>query len=262
MKKIILSLLVTISMSSLSYCQLILEHTYNTSSVGGLDKYFFAFNTQNGLNHYTYEESTKTIKIYNETHSLVNTFIAPIPANFKIAEVYFVTDKLFNNDNLIEFLVYVYNNDGTTQFSKILLFNESSTLLQEFNNRSFAGIHKTNNDVYKLILRKNPMYDEPLGSTAILDVYTLPGTLSINQQGLLSKSFIAFPNPTDGTIKIASKLISGEITTVEVFDSSGKKVINKNVSGGFGEITLDVSNLSSGIYIYRIKGETGKFIKK
>lgn len=256
MKKITLSFVATIFVSSLSYCQLVLEHSYNTSSVGGLDKYFYAFNTENGLNHYTYDGTTKVINIYNETHSLTNTFVAPIPVNFRISEVFFITDKLFNSDNSIEFLVFAFYNDGSTEFDKILLFNDNGTLLQEFNDRSIAGIYKTNSNTYKLILK------EQSGYAAVLDVYALPGTLSINQQQLLSKDFLAFPNPTDDNLKFTNKLSNGETATIEVFDSNGKKVLKQNVAGGTGEIVIDVRNLNSGLYIYKINGETGKFIKK
>ena len=41
-----------------------------------------------------------------------------------------------------------------------------------------------------------------------------------------------------------------------------KKVLQKNVSGGSKEIDLDVTNLTRGVYIYRINGKTNKFIKE
>jgi len=40
-----------------------------------------------------------------------------------------------------------------------------------------------------------------------------------------------------------------------------EKSNGKNVTGGNNEINLDVTALSNGVYIYKLNGQTNKFIK-
>ena len=43
---------------------------------------------------------------------------------------------------------------------------------------------------------------------------------------------------------------------------NGKKVMEKNVVGENYEISLNISELISGVYLYRLNDQTNKFIKK
>jgi hypothetical protein len=97
----------------------------------------------------------------------------------------------------------------------------------------------------------------------IFDVYSLPGTTLNTVTNLLNEdSFFSFPNPTSNIISITNNLKSGENFPLEIFDINGKKVLEKTVTGENEEIHLDVSHLSNGIYIYKLKGMTNKFVKK
>jgi Secretion system C-terminal sorting domain len=259
MRKIILGLIAIIS--NLSFGQVTLEHSYNTSSQGFGERYSFAFNTESGLNHFTYEQSTKTFKIYNESHSLTNTFVAQIPSNYEIYSDGFsfygvlATDKLFNTNNSIEFLIALVNT--TTWEYKFILMDDSGVILQEFNDRSkFGGIYKTSTGNYKFILKK------VTANSSIVDVYSLPGTLSVNQQQLLGNNFKSYPNPTENVINISNNLSNGENSTLEIFNINGQKVMQETVSGNQGEINLDVTDLNEGVYIYKLNGQSNRFVKK
>lgn len=241
--------------------QATLEHTYTTSSENFGERYSFAFNTETGLHHFTYDSLTNTFKIYNESHTLINTFIAQIPNNYQIYIDGFsfggvlATDKLFNSNSNIEFLISLVN--PTTWDYKFILINDSGVVLQQFNDRGkFGGIFKTNSGIYKMILKK------VVTNSSLVDVYTLPGTLSINQQLLLGTQFKSYPNPTDTTITISNQLLAGENSILELFDINGQLLKQQPVSGHQGDITMDVSDLSSGVYVLKLKGETHKFIKK
>lgn len=74
--------------------------------------------------------------------------------------------------------------------------------------------------------------------------YMLDATLGINE--FETNNFIVYPNPTEGMLRIHSQ--HSEITSVEMYDSLGKKVFqnNSNVS------EIDISHLNSGIYFCRI----------
>ena len=68
-----------------------------------------------------------------------------------------------------------------------------------------------------------------------------------------------FPNPVINQLHISMK---GNIRSVEILDMSGRLVLNSNKNLK----TLDVSNLSSGIYFLNVVGDgqvmTKKFMKE
>lgn len=258
MKKIIFGLIATISISNFTFGQATFEHSYSSDNINR--NRINSFNTDNGINYYTLNKALKTINIYNSSHVLTKTVNINVPANSSINGIYAITDKLFNSDNLIEFIVSIYLNTSPYGYSSLTLYNENGIVIQQFGaNREDAQIVKDTNNNYKLITRG---VDTTNSSEYIYDIYSLSGTLSITQQGLLSKRFIGFPNPTESNITIVNNLESGENAVLEVFDINGKKVLEKNVVGENVEINLEVSNLNSGVYIYKLKGETNRFIKK
>jgi hypothetical protein len=246
--------------ASFTFGQATLEHSYNSdwtsnqNNWGALESnggVLNAFNVETGIYYYTLEIpwnslTTNIMRIYNEQHSLVKTINLPTRPN----RINFITDKLFNQDNLIEIL---YNDDNN-----LILINENSNVIQTIQDRQFARIIKTVNNNYKLLASANSQEN-----TLLYDVYSLSGTLSTLQEDTyLNKSFIGYPNPTESTINISNKLPKGEKGVLEIFDSIGKIVITRNVIGGNNEIEIDTSKLSNGTYIYKLNGETNKFIKK
>ncbi len=68
-----------------------------------------------------------------------------------------------------------------------------------------------------------------------------------------------FPNPTNGLFTVTLGSAASVDLTVTVTDITGKAVLNGNVAAGTNQITLDATNLSSGIYSVKIAG--GDFTK-
>lgn len=260
MKKIILGLIATVSISTFSFGQATLEHSYNSNWTSGQTDWAFlnstggvlnAFNIESGICYYTLEIpwdnlATSIMRIYNEQHTLIKTINFPT----RPRKIHFITDKLFNQDNLFEILY----DDG----SNLMLINENNNLIQTIQDREFARIIKTANNNYKLLVSTNSP-----DNTLLYDVYSLSGTLSLSQQDVyLKDSFVGYPNPAESSINITNKLSNGENGILEIFDTNGKKVMVKNITGGSNEINLDVTELSNGVYIYKLNGQTNKFIKK
>lgn len=85
--------------------------------------------------------------------------------------------------------------------------------------------------------------------------YMLDNTLDTNE--FVNQNIILFPNPTNGIISIAST--NSELAQVQLYDCLGKlvKIQNSNFD------TIDLSNLSSGIYFCKITDNFGELeIKK
>lgn len=79
------------------------------------------------------------------------------------------------------------------------------------------------------------------------------------QQFALSNNY---PNPFNPTTVISYQLPTSSQVTLKVFDMLGREVailVNGRVSAGQHEVQFDASQLSSGIYIYRL--QTGEFIQ-
>jgi hypothetical protein len=67
---------------------------------------------------------------------------------------------------------------------------------------------------------------------------------------------LVFPNPAASYFRIQS---DQNITSVEIFDIVGKQVAEHSAQGT--EATINISYLSRGMYIVRIRGEQGQVIK-
>ena len=74
-----------------------------------------------------------------------------------------------------------------------------------------------------------------------------------------SKSFSLYPNPTNGNLTINN--IKSDDYILEIIDLTGK-VIMKTPINGLNKITLNVSNLSNGVYFIKLGNQFKKFIKK
>ena len=74
--------------------------------------------------------------------------------------------------------------------------------------------------------------------------YMLDTTLSTNQYERNSVNL--YPNPTDGMITI--DLLNSEISSIEIYDSLGKKVLEQNSVSS----RVNLSHLKSGIYFCKI----------
>ena len=71
-----------------------------------------------------------------------------------------------------------------------------------------------------------------------------------------------YPNPFNPTTTIDYQISKNSFVTLKVYDSLGREVatlVNKQISPGKYSVKFDGSNLSSGIYFYRL--HTGLFVK-
>lgn len=94
---------------------------------------------------------------------------------------------------------------------------------------------------------------ETAASTSISDLVDLPEVLTLNQN---------YPNPFNPTTQIQYGLPANSEVRLEVFNMLGQRVatlVNGRQSAGWHEVRFEASNLSSGIYIYRLTA--GEFIQ-
>lgn len=240
-------------MGASAFGQVTLEHSYVSDGYNDNSKQF-AFFTANGLNYYTLDAAANQVKFYNASHVLWKT-ISVNPGNYEIAGLFLATDGLFNADAKVEFILKSQNLEIPYD-SKMTLYNEDGTNLQEFGDFWLATVVKASDTEFKLIVT------EDQGSDNAFDVYGLPGTLSVlQQQAILPQQSFAYPNPSSNKINIGNPLLDGENGTLKVFAANGAKVMEQEVAATQKTITLDISQLGKGTYIYKINNHTNKFIK-
>jgi hypothetical protein len=78
-------------------------------------------------------------------------------------------------------------------------------------------------------------------------------SLGINEADDLG--FSMYPNPSNNNLTIKSA--NNPLTTVEIYNVTGQRVLNFNFSQSISEI-MDVSNLTSGVYLVRINDSITK----
>ena len=94
------------------------------------------------------------------------------------------------------------------------------------------------------------------GNTEVFyDNFSLDVTLSVND--VLASEFKIYPNPAKNYLNIESKNIA--ISSVEMYNIIGKKVISEN---NLVNSKLNVSSLSTGIYLLKVNSDAGSLVKK
>jgi hypothetical protein len=261
MKKIIFSLIASGLITNLSYGQATLERSYKTKSFD-YDNHN-SFKTKSGINYFTLDDNTNTLQFFDSNHDLYKTVIIPVSSGYTLDYISTINDVLFNSDDLIEFIAFSGSNTNSN-IRKATLINENGVVLQEFGNRQKALVIKGIGGTYKLITYLEPFGQIPATTDHAFDVYSLPGTTlnSVTNKKIGENLLVGYPNPAANKIAITNPLKNGEKDVLEVFDINGKKVLQINISGGNPEINLDITDLTRGIYIYRINGNTNKFIKE
>jgi len=251
MKKKLLYLFITIS--SISFSQT-LENSYTSEGYNNEPKNY-AFLTENNLFYLTMSTTNNEIFVYNSDHSLYKKITITLPSGFKAEQLHFATDKLFNSDSKIEILITSYNN--ATSENKMLLYNEDGgNNIYDFGDKFKVEVFKDNNNNYKLLTS--------VGKSGVsYDIYSLSGTLTISQENFLNKrKMISFPNPSSSSINITNPLKNNENEKIDIYDTNGRKVLEKKIIGNGANIKIDISELSKGIYSYRIREFGNKFIKE
>lgn len=92
--------------------------------------------------------------------------------------------------------------------------------------------------------------DSPLMGYAIFKEYPL----SVNDH--VSKRVKIYPNPVLNTLYISSE--KNDIERLNIYSISGQKVLEQHIISN----TIDVSNLSNGMYFIEITSSEGKTVKK
>ncbi|MBU0560342.1 MAG: T9SS type A sorting domain-containing protein [Bacteroidetes bacterium] len=111
------------------------------------------------------------------------------------------------------------------------------------------------------------LYGDWANPIAAPDLITSIGSSDVNSKRStpVLKLFQNYPNPFNPTTKIQYSMPAYGNVQVKVYDVLGKEIatlVNDNKQAGTYEVEFDASNLSSGIYFYKIESGINFYIKK
>ncbi len=239
-------LFILIMLSSFCKAQIKMEHSF--SGQAG------CFSTSNGIKYWNVNKYPldSIIVFYNSDYSVYKSVeINRSINNYGIYNVYLVSDKLFNTDNIIEFIID--NNESLS------VYNELGTKLIDLCGAGFYPKSVFNIGNQTKILFTSNSYDP---DSAI--IYSVLGQLTETSIITLKSALIdqAYPNPSKTTISLPYSLNDGEISTMQIFNVKGVLIETKTIGSNYNKILLNVENYPAGVYLYEVKGQSGKFVVK
>ena len=250
--KQILSTLMLIFSVAVVHGQITLQKTYNYSTaVVKLETL--------GYKYYLMDVPASQVRIYNMDHSLFKTISCSVPNGYYLADIKYVSESLFNSDSQIE-LAYTYYKYVSTSTSYYYIYgakviNESGSNLLNIDGAQYIYVNKTGESEYKLFAY---CFDYSVSPEKVwTNIYSLTGSLvsSLNISANQPDNFLnAYPNPATGIIRVDYELPDDiKNARLNILDSSGKTVKNFMVDRHSDHLTLNVNDLSSGIYHYYIE---------
>lgn len=252
MKKTIISTVVILFFTMTVKSQITLENKYPVSP----NNLKLCNLTNGGYKYYLLDQANNQIKMYNSNHSLFKTInVTPPTPPFTYGGLKYISDNLFNADNLVEFMIVYYQSPSTYQAK---LYNESNSLL--FSSNTNAGELLNISGSYKLKL--------PSINSDSTYIYSLTGSLPCDACGgptsivknnpTTTTMPNAYPNPTSTQITIPYTLTNNDTKgKINIYDINGKVVKEYNVDNSFDNLILDTQEFSAGTYYYNLTTSSG-----
>ncbi len=241
------------------YSQITLEHTFTNTGNGP-----YLFHTHNATMFYRYDIQSNTITIYNSDYSLYKTITVPALSGYTFSSAENFSTKLFNLDNLIEFVVCYRRDTGNNYDYKLILYSENMNQIMDFGNFPSGYAYTTMDNKTKFKVT-HFTYTSSGGST-ISDFYSLPGSIAnpnpmgLDDSEILNDYYNAYPNPAGSYINLPYKINMNERSVMRIYNSKGELIEQKNIEGQSRWLKLKTDNYTPGMYIFEFNGNSGTFI--
>lgn len=268
MKKSIITFFVSfLILGFQSNAQITLENSYNGTV-------YQAKTALKGIIYYSVDSYNNQCNLYNLDHSLWKTIDITVPQDNYIYDIQYVSQHLFNEDDLTELIVVIYelkyNTDTTWYYDfTTMIVNEEGEELLVVEGGTNPGIFNTDDSSSKLLIY---IYDYSVQLYPLAtQVYKLPGVrLAIDESEWTNELSMMdpYPNPSSFEITIPYNLDAGIQTAYLVItDNSGKPINRILIDTKSRELEINTGSYKAGMYLYWIeargyKSKTKKFIVK
>ena len=236
--------------------QITLEHTYD-SAFGNL--YMVNLEVE-GMKYAWRDDINISVRLYNLDHSIFKIMDYSSVPNLNASTILYVSEHLFNTDNLIEYMMI---NFDANHIYHTYIINELGSII--FTADSLSPTVKPNAPQTQL-----PIYNTTNGTKMILsgsyngntvaNVYSLTGHLSNSIQQItnsnnnnLSMENI-YPNPSNGNnTTIEFHLPQGENKgEIVIYNMQGMEQKRYEIDNTFHNLIINNSDLHSGTYFYQL----------
>ena len=172
-----------------------------------------------------------------DEYSFVITENRNIVANFK---------KLYNVTITIN-----PENAGTAEGAGVYVDGEMLNVIAKANeNYKFVNWTEAGGE----LLSENPEYSFAVTG----DIELVANFVSTEGVEELASSFKIYPNPVDGKLYVESE---NEVKEIVVYDVYGRQQVNM-ITGQQEVMTVEVSNLNSGVYYVKVVTDNGEVVKR
>ena len=227
------------------------EHTFSESAT-------IAYLEHLGEVFYSMDVVHKQCLIYDMDHTLLKSIPLPTPEGYYLADIQFVSENLFNEDDLVEF-VYIYSKYVPTTLSyyytfEAKLINENGDVLLTLPGVGFTDVIQTSSQEFKFLAYEYNYSVIPYLTRTL--VYSLPGGTTKVTSRAMAPSGIgnAYPNPASNQVHIPVHLPEGSGPgTLILTDLQGRNVWTCPVSISTGQVLVPGRNLSPGTYLYHVR---------
>ena len=264
MKKRTTTILSLLLLALTANTQITLEHTFTTKggrvSLAGSQVYAYNFSTGD-VRYSHFDTETGKVTLYKDDYSVYKTVTIPSTPDFIFNSISYVSDKLFDTDDAIEFLItfYKYDNELKRTNYSYKVYNENGAMIKDFGEALGFDFFIVNGK-YKLL--KSSRYPDA-NDNYITEVYSLPGVpldnISVSKAGVMEMQY-AYPNPSNTTITLPYSLAPGQSSVMSIYDAGGQLIDTKLIDSNFDKIQLNVNSYRSGIYLYEYNGVSSRFM--
>ena len=229
--------------------QPVLEHTYSESATT-------TYLETLGEVYYAMDAVNRQCHIYGMDHTLLKTISLPTQQGYYLSDVQFVSENLFNEDNLVE-LVYISSKYVPTSYYYIFeakLINENGTVILDLPGVGYTDVVVTASQEMKFLAYEYDYSLVPYRTKTL--VHSLPGGSTKAASQAVSQSGVgnAYPNPASRQVIIPVSLPEGTgPATLVVTDLQGRNVMNYPVNSTAGHVVLPARELSPGTYLYHVR---------
>ena len=233
--------------------QPVFENTYSESAN-------ICYLESKGQVYFSMDVINKQCLLYNMDHSLYKSISLPTPEGYYLSDIQYVSEDLFNNDELVE-LVYIYSKYVPTTGSyyytfETKLINENGTVLETFPGAGLTSVIETIENGKKFLVYEYNYSVIPYRTYT--HVYSLPesSTKSAEFFGTSPGLGNPYPNPAKHQVHIPVEL-PADMSSAQLvlYNLNGQKVISYPVSGSEEHILLPAKQLDPGTYLYSFQSD-------
>jgi hypothetical protein len=231
------------------FSQISLETVYQVSgSVTQLEN--------SGYKYFVMDWVNNQCRIYNMDHSVWKVINLTVPSGYYLYDIRYVSEKLFDGDNLVELALTYYYYDETGQYyiygSKIV--NEVGEDLVVIPGASCFEVFDTGTNGPKFLAY---VYDYSIFPYTVQTwVYDLPDGTNPNSVYTSSGfNLQSFPNPAQSFVTLLYALPEkSEGAEIQLMDIRGKVLKSYPVDRASNSLQINISMFPKGIYLYRVTG--------